>query len=511
MFPMIATERPNFPVQSRSNGLIDRPIVCHDRGMAPVSRIGGRALAALLPDLHTQRGPVYSALCDGITSLVLDGRVATETRLPSERELASALQLSRATITAAYDALRAAGFLASRTGSGSYVTVPPGSQPRPSLARWRLGDTADDVIDLSCAALPALPGVLQAALPGAVAALSRYAESDGYEPAGLPVLREAIAARFEARGVPTVAEQILVTSGASHALDLLLRLLIAPGDRVLAELPSYPGALDAIRRVGARTVPVPMASAGGWDVSAMRSALRQTSPRLAYLIPDFHNPTGALMDNRARRDVLRAARQTGTAVIADETFVDLGLVEHARPVAAIDPAVITIGSLSKSVWGGLRIGWVRASADLVQRLAVLRASIDMGGAVLDQLVASQILPDLDQLMPERVAGLRVQRDAMLAALARELPEWRISQPQGGLSLWAELDAPMSTPLCLLAAPAGVIIVPGSRFGVDGTLERFLRIPFALPAERLDEAVRRIARVWRQLDRSVVGARHLVVA
>ena len=114
-------------------------------------------------------------------------------------------------------------------------------------------------------------------------------------------------------------------------------------------------------------------------------------------------------------------------------------------------------------------------------------------------------------MPERVAGLRVQRDAMLAGLARELPEWRVSQPQGGLSLWAELDAPMSTPLCLLAAPAGVIIVPGSRFGVDGTLERFLRIPFALPAERLDEAVRRIARVWRQLDRSAVGARHLVVA
>ena len=161
--------------------------------MAPVSRIGGRALAALLPDLRAQRGPVYLALCDAITALVLDGRIATETRLPSERELAAALQISRATVTAAYDALRSSGFLASRTGSGSYVTVPPGSRPGPMLARWRPGaDGADgaDVVDLSCAALAAPPGVLQQALPRAAAALPRYAESEGYEPAGLPALGE---------------------------------------------------------------------------------------------------------------------------------------------------------------------------------------------------------------------------------------------------------------------------------------------------------------------------------
>ncbi len=154
--------------------------------MASVSRIGGRSLAALLPDLRAQRGPVYAALCDAVTTLVLDGRIATETRLPSERELAAALHISRATVTAAYDALRSSGFLASRTGSGSYVTVPPGSRPGPSLARWRSGADASDLIDLSCAALAAPPGVLQAALPAAAAALPRYAESEGYEPAGLP-------------------------------------------------------------------------------------------------------------------------------------------------------------------------------------------------------------------------------------------------------------------------------------------------------------------------------------
>ena len=480
--------------------------------MAPVSRISGRALAALLPDLRTLPGPVYSALADGITALVLDGRIATETRLPSERELAMALQISRATVTAAYDTLRAKSFLTSRTGSGSYVTVPPGSRPRPSLARWDIGGTpTTDLIDLSCAALPAPAGVVETALAAAAAKIGRHTGDDGYDPAGLPELRALIAARYIARGVPTTAEQIVVTNGALHGWDLLLRLLAGPGDRVLTELPTYPGALDAIRGNGARVVPVPMAPEGGWQVAQLQATLRQTSPRLAFLTPDFHNPTGALMQDDDRRDVLRAARQTGTTVVVDESFVDLGFVPGARPAAALDPSVISVGSLSKPVWGGLRIGWLRTSADLAHRVAALRATIDLSGPVLDQLVAAEIFGSLEQITAQRLAELRPQRDALLAALARELPQWRAPVPQGGLSLWIELDAPLSTPLTLLAAQAGVSLVPGSRFGVDGTLERFVRLPFSLPAQRLDEAVRRLAAVWTQLDKSGAATRQLVVA
>ena len=387
--------------------------------------------------------------------------------------------------------------------------MPPGSRPGPSPARWRLGTQAEDLIDLSCAALAAPPGVLQDAVPAAAAALPCYAESDGYEPAGIAVLRAAIADRFTARGVPTGPEHIMVTNGAMHAVDLLLQLLIGPGDRVLTELPTYPGAIDGIRRVGARSVSVPMARRGGWDVAAMRSTLRQTAPRLAYLIPDFHNPTGALIDEDARREVLRAARQTGTAVVVDESFVELGFCAGMRSAAAIDPSVIIVGSLSKPVWGGLRTGWIRASTELVQRLAALRASIDMGGAVLDQLVAAQVVRRLDELMPARIEQLRDRRDALAQALHTQLPEWQFVLPQGGISLWAELDAPMSTSLTMLAAGAGVVVVPGSRFGVDGTLERFLRVPFSLPPDRLRDggrpARRGVARAG-PLDRARRGSR-----
>lgn len=480
--------------------------------MAQLSRIGGRALADLLPDVRTMPGPVYAAVARAITTLVLDGRVATETRLPSERELAAALRLSRATVTAAYDGLRADGFLASRTGSGSYVTVPPGSTPRTALSRWNTGGTdIGDVIDLSCAALPSPPAVVADAVAVAAGRLGPYLLGDGYEPAGLPVLREAVAARFTARGVPTRPEQVLVTNGALHGLDLLLRLVLGPGDRVLTELPTYPGGMDAIRANGGRIVPVPMAAAGGWQVGQLQASLRQTSPRLAYLTPDFHNPTGALMPESDRRDVLKAARQTGTMVVVDESFIDLGFCRGERPMAALDGTVITLGSLSKPIWGGLRIGWLRASTDLVHRLAALRTSIDMGGPVLDQVVAAELFDRIDDIATARLTALLPQRDALVAAIARELPEWRVSPPQGGLSLWAELDAPMSTPLTLLAAQAGVVVVPGSRFGVDGTLERFLRLPYSLPVDRLDEAVRRLARVWAQLDGSGLAARQLVVA
>ncbi len=484
--------------------------------MAAPSRIGGRALADLLPTLRTMPGPVYAALADAVTSLVRDGRIATETRLPSERELAAALALSRATVTAAYDALRAAGFLTSRTGSGSYVTVPRGAQPRPALARWPLvGVDAHDVIDLSCATTSAPAEAFTAAVAGALERIGPYLCTDGYDPAGLPVLRETIAARFTARGVPTRPEQVLITNGALHGLDLIMRLLLGPGDRVVTELPTYPGALDAVRGNGGRVVPVPMAAGGGWQVDQLQATLRQTAPRLAYLIPDFHNPTGALVPEADRRAVLRVARQTGTTVVIDETFVDLAFGARERPAAALDPAVVTVGSLSKPVWGGLRIGWLRASAELVHRLSAVRLAIDMSGPVLDQLVAVDLIAHIDEIAAARVRELLPRRDALIAALREQLPSWHLGSPRGGLSLWCELDAPLSTPLSMLAAQTGVIVVPGSRFGVDGTLERFLRLPFTLPPDQLVQAVRRLATAWGQLGPQAaaggLGVRPLVVA
>ena len=487
----------------------------------PIISVGARSLGALLPPLHLRPGPVYLALADSITALVRDGRLAPETRLPSERELAGQLSLSRATVTAAYDQLRDRGLLASRTGAGSFVVVPPADGYRSALRRWAFPVAEPgEPLDLTCAAMPAPPGVLEAAFAAAGPQLATLAGGTGYDPMGLAELRSAIANRFTRRGVATSPEQILVTSGALHAFDLLLRVLTGPGDRVLTELPSYPGALDAIRANGARVVPVARPVHGGWDVAAMTAGLRQTSPRLAYLIPDYHNPTGDYIDVQQRRDVLRSARHAGTTVVVDESFVHLGLPPYGQPdgpvapdlaTAALDSSVVTIGSLSKPVWGGLRIGWVRASTDLVRRLSALRAATDMSGSILDQLVGVALYDRLDEIVELRRAQLIPRRDAVIAALARELPGWHVPVPAGGLCTWVELDAPLGTPLTLLAAQLGLHLVAGSRFGVDGTLERFLRIPYALAPDQLDDAIGRLAVAWSQLDHSDRPAHQLVVA
>jgi DNA-binding transcriptional MocR family regulator len=161
--------------------------------------------------------------------------------------------------------------------------------------------------------------------------------------------------------------------------------------------------------------------------------------------------------------------------------------------------VITIGGMSKPYWGGLRIGWVRASAPTVQRLAALRVGVDMSSPVLDQLVAAQLLDRADTIVPARRVQLAAQRDALLDALAEHLPEWRVRPPQGGVTLWAELDGPISSALARAAEEVGVRLAPGPRFGLDGTLERFLRLPYTLPSGELVDAVKRIATVRYDLD------------
>jgi DNA-binding transcriptional MocR family regulator len=318
-------------------------------------------------------------------------------------------------------------------------------------------------------------------------------------------LRAAVADGYCARGVPTPPEQIMVTNGVQHALDLTLRLLAPPGSAILTESPTYPNALAAFaaRRARVHTYGV----ADGWDTELLVGAVRQVGARVAYLIPEFQNPTGHLMADETRAKLPAVAHAAGTDLIIDESFVDLALdgATMPPPVASYDrhARVVSIGGMSKPYWGGLRIGWIRAAESIVQRLAAVRVGVDMSGPVLDQLVAVELLARASTIVPGRRAELREQRDALAGAVRRELPDWRFDIPPGGVTLWAELDGPMSSALSRAAAAFGVRLAPGPRFGVDGTLERFVRLPFTLAPAVLEEAVSRIAAAYGDVS---VGAR-----
>ncbi|MET7750013.1 PLP-dependent aminotransferase family protein [Micromonospora sp. NPDC005367] len=471
------------------------------------SQVRGVQLARLLGQWHSlpgrRRSPDYAALAGAVRGLLADGRLPLGVRLPAERELAEALKISRTTVTAAYRQLRESGHLASRRGAGSW-TMLPGNHRVTSSGLWTPQDDVD-MIDLGVAALAA-PAELVPAARAAAEDLPRYLGGAGYHPTGIIELREAVARGYTDRGLPTSPDQIMVTSGTQHALDLVLRLAVSPGAGVLVESPTYPNALATLAARRARIATHGLASDGaGWDADLLLGSIRQGRPKLAYLIPEFQNPTGHLMAAGLRERVVAAAHAAGTDLVVDESFVSLPLdgTPLPPPVATFDrhSRVISIGGMSKPYWGGLRIGWVRASAPQVQRLAAARVGVDMASPVLDQLVAVRLLAEAPAIVAERRAQLTVQRDALLGALAERLPDWRVTVPRGGVTLWAELDGPISSALARAAEEVGVRLAPGPRFGLDGTLERFLRLPFTLPAAELVDAVGRIAAVRYDLDRA----------
>lgn len=471
------------------------------------SQIRGSQLARLLGQWHAlpgrRRSPDYVALAAAIRGLLADGRLSLGVRLPAERELAEALRISRTTVTAAYRELRDSGHLASRRGAGSW-TMLPGNHRMAGSGLWTPLDDRE-MLDLGVAALAAPPELLPAA-QAAAADLPRYLGGAGYHPTGISELREAIARTYDERGLPTSPEQVMVTNGTQHALDLVLRLTHSPGGSVLVEAPSYPNALAALHARRARISTHGLApDALGWDADLLLGALRQGRPKLAYLIPDFQNPTGHLMSAQLRERLVATAHAVGSELVIDESFVDLSLAGGVMPppTASFDrhSRVLTVGGMSKAYWGGLRIGWIRASAPQVQRLAAVRVGVDMASPVLDQLVAVHLLAQGPAIVAARRAQLTVQRDVLLGALTERLPEWRVSVPHGGVNLWAELDGPISSALARAAEQVGVRLAPGPRFGLDGTLERFLRLPFTLPEADLVEAVDRIAAVRYDLDRA----------
>ncbi|WP_380280378.1 PLP-dependent aminotransferase family protein [Kitasatospora purpeofusca] len=448
------------------------------------------------------RRPAYRTLAAQVRLLISEGRLPVGARLPAERELALALRLSRTTVATAYEALRAEGYLRSRRGAGSWTALPEGSAPPSDALHPVPPDEQGRTLDLGVAALPAPQPFLSAAAARAVEQLPAYAAGHGHYPTGVPVLREAVAHRFTERGLPTTPDQILITIGAMGALHLVRQALLGRGDRVAVEAPSYAHTLQAMRLAETRLVPVPLTPAFRWDLTEWRRVLTGAAPKAAYVIPDFHNPTGALIDEEQRRELLAAARSAGTVVLADETTAELGWglpegVTPPRPTAALDRAaqVVTIGSAGKLLWGGLRIGWVRAAPALVRRLATARVYSDVGAPVLDQLIAAELLTeDLPAVRAHQLTRLRDTAEALTAALRERLPHWRFTVPPGGLSFWVATGGVSGAALARAGERAGVRIAAGNRFGSDGAFEHHLRIPLTVAAPAVPDAVRRLAEV-----------------
>jgi DNA-binding transcriptional MocR family regulator len=463
--------------------------------------LGTRALRSLLGDWKSGGAPLYQALFDRIRLLVLDGRIPAGTRLPAERELAQALEVSRTLVSSAYRELRESGYTTSIRGSGSVTRVPGHA----GLAV----DSGDGFLDFTKAVMPASPGIALATQLS-MDDFGRYLQGPGYNFEGIPELRDAVAARYTTRGLPTTREQILVTTGAQSAIALLARVLLGRGDRALVELPSYPHAYEALAQAGARLVPVSVTPGEGWDESALEQLMRRTSPAVGYLMPDFHNPTGESMSAELRERTIDQAVRAGTTLLVDETSgeLDIDRAGSLLPFAAYatpgdERSVVTIGSVGKTIWDGLRVGWIRAEPGLIRTLAAARPASDLGTPVLEQLIVTRMLDDMPAILEGRRSQLRAGRDRLQRIVAERFPAWSAPRVAGGIASWVGLGSPVSSQLALAARAEGLLITAGPRFGLDGALERFLRIPLGCPTPQLEQGMDALGRAWQAIMRNPV--------
>jgi len=472
---------------------------------AHVARIDGPALTDLLGRWSAPDGPLYRLLAARIGRLADTGALPAGLRLPPERELADALSVSRNTVAMAYQLLRDDGMAESRQGSGTRIVphrvTPAGTHRANGFFTGML--EACDGIDLTLAAVECAPQVA-AALDDPASVLSGAARraltaGTGYLPYGLGDLRAAIADMLTSRhGLATTAEQVVITTGGQQALDLLFRCEVVPGAAAVAEDPTFPGALDALHRAGARPVGVPPPG----DAGRLASVVATHRPAVVYLIPTHQNPVGTVMPLPARHEVVALARRHPDVTFVDDmTLAELPLSDAARPVplaalAPDAPNLVTIGSLSKLYWGGLRVGWVRAPAGIAARLAAAKAAADLGSTAYQQgLVAAVLAERHDEIVKWRAEWTRVRYEALAGALRSHLPRWAWQAPSGGLTIWARLPGGAdSSAFAQAALRRGVAVVPGRLLSAAGGAGSHVRLAFTQAPPALAAAVTALAAV-----------------
>lgn len=490
--------------------MISRSTSVHDwtglRGAAAAESLG-----YLLADWSSRPGTLAARLAGALERAIERGEIAPGARLPSERALAASLAVSRTTVVAAYELLRQRGRAESRQGSGTRAIG--GSGAHSALAERRgspetipatstlvlrtLTEDHSGSISFLAAHLPGAGPLLEAAFGRTRRDLAALSEHHGYMPLGLPALRAALARYLSDRGLPTKEEQVLITNGAQQGIALAAGLLVTPGDEVILEDPTYPGAIDLFGAARARFVSVPPAGEPT-ALEKIAAAVRRPRARLLYLLPTFHNPTGAVLPERARREIARLAEQSGIPVLEDQTLSDVSLGSSPPPPIASftrKADVLTIGSLSKQYWGGLRIGWIRGPEGVIHRLARQKAMDDLGSSVLSQLVALRLLEDAEAFAKLRRRQVEERLEAMTRSLTRRLPEWSWKKPAGGLTLWTRMPRGNAAEFAQVAARNGVAVLPGQVCSPSNSFTDHLRLAFVPEPNEIREGVERLARAW----------------
>jgi GntR family transcriptional regulator / MocR family aminotransferase len=480
--------------------------------------------------------PLYQQIKTYLRQGILSGSLASETRLPACRQLASDLGVNRITVENAYSELEADGLVFSRVGSGTYVLP---LNPLPSVfnsneeASWPLwqislqaGDAnskltlveemlkaaghpdpvnfASGISDTRQFPAEEFRRTLQSVMRRDGMAALEYGERNGYAP-----LREGIAHILASQGLQTRPENILITAGSQQAIALVSQLILKPGDVILVESPTYSIAIELFRTLGFRVVGIPIDSQG-MQVEKLERLLQQHHPKLIYTIPNFHNPTGTCLNSARRRQLMVLAERYNIPILEDDFVGDLRYEGRAQPsLKALDPGgqVIYVSTFSKMLMPGLRVGFLVANGPVYDSLLGLKRLSDLATSTLIQraLEAYVTVGRYQAYLRRSCQVFLKRRDAMLEAIDRYLPAGvSFDPPQGGLFLWLRLPENLaSEELLPLACEEGVAFSPGKAFFPEGSGgQDWMRLNFvSQPAEEIEAGVKRLGKAIKRLRAS----------
>jgi len=440
--------------------------------------------------------PIRRQLREQIRDLVRQGTLPLGTKLPSSRALARSLGVSRNTVVEVYEALMADGILEPSSTAGTFVAWRPEGAPSaragppspwqgtgPSVAWERLFSEGSRRLSEWPGAHGFLPSRFRAwwdeasaeqfracltrALRQQGPAVFGYGEPEGYRP-----LREWLAVHMTERGVRVGADGVLIVNGSQQGLDLVARVFVEPDDLVLVQEPVKPEVVSCLRQVGARLRGVPVAS-GGLDLGVLERIVDREAPKLVYVMPTAHDPTGVTMDLPTRGRLLECARRGGFLVLEDATNDELCYSGHLVPPLKAQDApgrVIYVGSMSKSLFPGIRIGWIITEPPALAALSAAKRASDLGSPQLLQVALSEFcrLGCFRRHLARARRAYRAAQEALERALALHFPPgaWKLSDSRP--AVWATLPEGVDSRwLQLEAAARGVQIEPGDLFFSGG--------------------------------------------
>ncbi|HZZ66409.1 MAG TPA: PLP-dependent aminotransferase family protein [Candidatus Baltobacteraceae bacterium] len=473
---------------------------------------------AALPRLDRQSiVPLYRQIYESLRESILAGRLPESTRLPPERTLADRLGINRSTVVHAYRELVADGLIEQKVGSGSRVVpqLRPGQPERSAavpwwvtLPPWRVGEFPTILGELAAKQEEGRISFVQGVAPDEPSPLGElaksfsrvagdprfilsYGDSEGYEP-----LRAAIAHRMEVRGARTQAKDIIVLTGSTQGIMVVAQSLAEPGDEIIVEQPSYPGALQIFQISGLRTIPVAV-DEGGLRVDHVEAILRTRRPRFIYTMPSLHNPTNVSMNADRRERLVTLAKRHGIPIVEDDPYGELA--QHGQPplVALAPDYVVYLSTFSKTIAPSLRVGWLAAPRTILERLLLRKQALDMATSLYVQAAITDYLATgYDAHVTQLRHELLVRREMADAAIAQDWPaSMRTSKAGGGFYLWVTTPREIrSRPLLDQAERLGASFLFGEPFFANSGGDHHFRLALTpVTRAQIPEGIRRIGK------------------